>query len=156
MDLFRDLEVSKNNFPKQTLCNSLNYTKLTWKVLADIPAWIRGCVRNLYFSLGLNKKQINMVLFLMPKTESMQKDSCCMGFKEVWSMAFTVSYVSGAAWYLGALSWAFLEPLCFPWTTASTANSPLLQSLYLDFWRELQNPLSIYPHLHNHGHRVSQ
>lgn len=116
MDLFRDLEVSKNNFPKQTLCNSLNYTKLMWKVLADIPAWIRGCVRNLYFSLGLNKKQINMVLFLMPKTESMQKDSCCMGFKEVWSMAFTVSYVSGAAWYLGALSWAFLEPLCFPWT----------------------------------------
>lgn len=58
MDLLRDLEMSNGSFQGQTLNNILNHAKLKVQSVGCYSCMNTGCLCNLYFSLGLNERQI--------------------------------------------------------------------------------------------------
>lgn len=128
MDLFRGLEISNANFQRQTLY-IFSHAKLKRKVLAVIPMWITSRLCNLYFSLGLNEKQLwHGIVSNAKNTESVQKDCYYTGFKEVWCTDVTDSGFQDLCSTLEHLSVHFWSPSVSP--EPSTAASPFLHGVW--------------------------
>lgn len=138
MDLFRGLEISNANFQRQTLY-IFSHAKLKRKVLAVIPMWITSCLCNLYFSLGLNEKQLwHGIVSNAKNTESVQKDCYYTGFKEVWCTDVTDSGFQDLCTTLEHLSVHFWSPSVSP--EPSTAASPFLHGVWTwDLWKNNKN-----------------